>query len=452
MSPALREAPKIRTTGLKAHRSLMAFRHRRARSLAWLKLVVSVAVLSIALTGGSGRSRAQGQPEQNIPDNYCAVCHSDTQVEFHDSSHAREGLHCTDCHGGDPKSPTVQGAHSLGFRRSLSRAQVVELCSSCHSDPVKMKRYGLPIDQHALYLTSVHGRMFLNGDSNVAVCTDCHTAHKVLSPSDPKSPVFRQNIPNTCARCHENASLMKPYNVPSNVINDYRESVHGKALLQQHSNRAPECTSCHGTHGAAPPGAGDVTTVCGQCHTKTRDAFRNSVHATAMAENGKRECASCHGNHRIERASHQMWTTACNACHEPNSPEAERGSKIQALLTQAEAELDHARSSVEQARRIPLDVSDYEARLNDSLTYLVEARPVSHNLVVDDVEDLARRSRSIALEVQSDIHAKLIVFRGRIVILIAVWFYIMITIGVIVRYRGWLEKRRGATARASESA
>ena len=143
-----------------------------------------------------------------------------------------------------------------------------------------------------------------------------------------------------------------------------------------------------------------------------------------------------------------MWTTACTNCHDENSPQVERGKKIQALLTQAEAEVDKARASVEEARRVPLDVGDYEARLSDSVTYLVEARPISHDLNVDDVEDLTRRSRSIALEVQSDIHEKLSVFRGRFVVLIAVWFYILITIGVIVRYRRKVERARESVGNA----
>jgi predicted CXXCH cytochrome family protein len=443
--------PGAATTGRKLQRrpvsrAFRLFKHRRGSWGACLKIAALLGFVGIAMMGRPQPAIGQGQQSPGLPESYCAVCHSDTQVEFHDSSHSREGLTCVDCHGGDPKSPTVQGAHSAGFRRTFTGAQVVELCSSCHSDPARMKPYGLPIDQHALYLTSVHGRKFLQGDRNVAVCTDCHGAHKVLSPSNPKSPVFRQNIPNTCARCHENASLMKAYNVSPNIVGEYRESVHGKALLQQHSARAPDCTSCHGTHGAAPPGAGNVATLCGQCHTKTRDAFRNSAHAATMAANGKDECSSCHGNHRIERAGHQLWSTSCTACHDADSPQAERGRKIQALLTQAEGEIDKARASVEEARRVPFDVGDYEARLADSVTYLVEARPVSHDLAVEDVEELARRSRSIALEVQSDIHEKVSVFRGRVFVLIAVWFYILVTVGVVVRYRRRLEGRQNKGA------
>jgi hypothetical protein len=139
-----------------------------------------------------------------------------------------------------------------------------------------------------------------------------------------------------------------------------------------------------------------------------------------------------------------LWSTACSSCHQSNTQPLERGQKIQALFVQAEAELEKAKQTVEEARRIPLDVSDYEARLSDSLTYLVEARPASHNLMLEETEDLTRRSRSISLEVQSDIHEKLGVFRGRLIVLAFVWFYILISVAVLIKYRRELEKRKSA--------
>jgi hypothetical protein len=375
-------------------------------------------------------------------DNFCIVCHSDKQVEFQDSAHLREGIKCSDCHGGDPKAQTVAGAHVNNFRRSFDRKQAVELCASCHSDQAKMKPYGIPTDQFALYRTSVHGQRWMEGDTRVAVCSDCHGSHRVLASDDPKSPVFRENITATCGRCHANPDLMKPYNLSAAIVDDYRQSVHGQALLERHNRQAPECTRCHGTHGAAPPGIGDVGKVCGQCHTKTLESFRLGPHKTLMAAGKQTECASCHSNHRVEHASHQLWSTSCTSCHQSATPEAERGSKIQALFLQTEGEMEKALTIIEDAKRIPLDVSDYEARLSDARTYLVEARPVSHKFSVDDVEDLTRRARSIALEIQSDVHQKMGVFRGRTIVLLLVLFYILISIGVIVRYRRTLEARK----------
>jgi hypothetical protein len=400
-------------------------------------------LVMLFLGAAMGTATAQGPFSNRVsPDNFCTVCHSDKQVELQGSAHAREGIKCADCHGGDQKAQTVAGAHSNNFKRSFDRKQVVELCASCHSDQAKMKPYGIPTDQFALYRTSVHGQKWMQGDARVAVCSDCHGAHRVLSADDPKSPVYHENIPQTCGKCHSNAEMMTPYGLETNIVDEYKASVHGTGLLERHNRQAPECTRCHGTHGAAPPGIGDVAKVCGQCHTKTLDSFRRSPHTTVMAAGKQSECASCHSNHRIERASHQMWGTSCTSCHESGSPEADRGNKIQALFLQAESELEKARAAIDGAKRIPLDVSDYETRLSDARTYLVEARPVSHNFSVDDVEDLTRRARSIALEVESDVHQKMGVFRGRTIVLILVLFYILISIGVVTGYRRRLEARR----------
>ncbi len=423
----------------------MKFFHKQIEKTKRVALFVCLIVFS-ALLISSESTHGQSPQTGSTTDNFCAVCHSDTHVEFQESAHLREGVACADCHGGDPVSQTIAGAHSKNFRALSDRKQIVEVCSTCHSDPQKMKPYGIPIDQHALYLTSVHGKKFMQGDMRVAVCSDCHGAHRVLATADPRSPVYRENIPQTCGRCHENAELMKAYNRSSGVVSDYCQSAHGQGLLERHNRQSPDCTRCHGTHGAAPPGTGNVAKVCGQCHTKTLEAFRHSPHAEAMATGHQGECASCHSNHRIERAGHQMWASACSSCHEQNAAATDRGNKIQALFMQAEAEQQKARSLIEEARRIPLAVGDYEARLSDSLTYLFEARPLSHNLSLEDMEDLTRRARSIALEVQSDIHEKMSVFRGRFIVLSVVWFYILISIAAAVRFRRTLEKKRAKPA------
>ena len=141
-----------------------------------------------------------------------------------------------------------------------------------------------------------------------------------------------------------------------------------------------------------------------------------------------------------------MWSSSCSKCHDGGSTAAEQGKKIQELFLQAEDELEKAKLSIEEAKRVPLEVSDYEARLSDALTYLVEARPLSHNVSTEDVEGMTRRSRSIALEVQSDISDKMNVFRGRFIVLSFVWFYIIISIAAIVRVRRFLERRKAGEA------
>ena len=88
---------------------------------------------------------------------------------------------------------------------------------------------------------------------------------------------------------------MASYGLPADVVEEYESSVHAEALHQRGDPQAPDCSRCHGNHGAAPPGTGDVSKVCGQCHRHTRDAFRLGPHRAVVAAGGQRECAACHG-------------------------------------------------------------------------------------------------------------------------------------------------------------
>ena len=52
------------------------------------------------------------------------------------------------------------------------------------------------------YEQSVHGKAVAGGSEKAAVCTDCHGEHDILGAGDPKSPVFKFNVPATCGKCH----------------------------------------------------------------------------------------------------------------------------------------------------------------------------------------------------------------------------------------------------------
>ena len=374
-------------------------------------------------------------PLMAVPQNFCKVCHSEVEVKFRESAHYQEDLACTSCHGGDPSVSEMDPAHSKDFRGAPSRQEIPAFCAECHSDPERMRSYGIPFDQHALYLTSGHGRKFVEGDTQVAICTDCHGSHRILAKDHPENPTHHQQISATCGHCHTDAEMMAPYALPTDIIDQYEASVHAEALHQRGDPQAPECTRCHGSHGAAPPGVGNVSKVCGQCHTLTRDAFRLSPHQDIMATSGQGDCAACHGNHRVLSPGSELWTSACISCHDAGSEAIRTGEKIQAVFTQAKEDVEKASLAIVQAREIPLDVTDYEARLSIAATYLVEARPLSHSLDVADIEEITRKSRAIAREVQGEIHEKILVFGGRKFIVIFVWLYILITIVAIQYYK-----------------
>jgi len=136
----------------------------------------------------------------------------------------------------------------------------------------------LPVDQLEKYRTSVHwnaqcerrckdsGVRKLSWKPRYTNCKGCEI----------KSVCFK--LPGTCATCHSNVEYMKPYKIPTDQYEKYAKSVHGIALLQKHDQGAPACNSCHGNHGAMPPGVESISKVCGTCHALNADLFSSSPH------------------------------------------------------------------------------------------------------------------------------------------------------------------------------
>src|SRR5690242_8139173 len=208
--------------------------------------------------------------------NSCLDCHSAldaplqvTPERFSQDIHAQKGLTCASCHGGDPtKSDMDAMSKAAGFKGKPSRKDIPALCGKCHSDGAFMRQYNpsLRTDQFSQYQTSVHGKLLAKGDTKVAVCIDCHGVHDLRPASDTRSTVHPLNVAQTCSRCHADAAYMKGYSIPTDQFAGYSASVHHEALAVRGDLSAPTCTTCHGNHGAAPPGVGTVQNVCATCH------------------------------------------------------------------------------------------------------------------------------------------------------------------------------------------
>lgn len=365
-------------------------------------------VIALLLLGGRG---GVGQEQ-----NWCIVCHSEVKVEYQESIHAAFAVTCVSCHGGDPLTLDVEKAHAVEafFRGTPQRSEIPDLCASCHSDPLKMKPYGLRTDQLAEYQTSQHGKLLAQGDVRVAVCTDCHTAHRILPAWEPRSSTHPESISKTCARCH--------------VQRDH--GVHGAALAQGNT-KAPTCATCHGAHGAAPPGVEDVSRVCGTCHIAERTYFEASPHKKAMDEQRLSECVSCHGSHAIEPAGRDLFDKVCVRCHSSGSHAQLVGQKIKTLLAAADESLQEAIQILQQAQRKALDISAYQPRLIEARSYFLQALPAQHSLDLSYIEEMTRRARSIADDVRSGLYA----LQGGVAIrflgLTFVWIFLLLLVGVI---------------------
>ena len=83
---------------------------------------------------------------------------------------------------------------------------------------------------------------------------------------------------------------MKEYDIPTNQYEEFTKSVHGVDLLEKHDLSAPACNSCHGNHGAIPPGVESISEVCGTCHALNAELFQASPHKKAFDEHNYPEC------------------------------------------------------------------------------------------------------------------------------------------------------------------
>ena len=362
----------------------------------------------------------------------CGTCHPKERVAFAESIHQQESIGCSDCHGGDPSSRSVEAAHRGDFHSLSERLEVPKRCASCHSDLDRMRAYNLPVDQYSIYQTSQHGRALARGETRAAICTDCHGGHDIRRSRDPSSSVYTKNIPETCSRCHGDAELMQEFDLDPSVVTDYRSSIHGRMLLDEGSIAAPNCTSCHGVHGATPPGVGDIDKVCGACHEQTRRAFLAGPHFQGMKAAGVPECASCHSNHAIRQYGIERVESLCAECHGEGSDQAVLGHKIYALIESAiEAA---AEQLVHQADQAALEVEDPLSRVEEAKTYLTEALPAVHTVSLESVEQLTRRAQSIAEEVEHELYSRLD-RRVAKVGLVLFWFYLLMTLAILIIFK-----------------
>ncbi len=358
--------------------------------------------------------------------NTCFDCHStlggkhaDITAQWQRSIHAERGVLCADCHGGDPSANTVDAAMSpdAGYIGVPAKADIPAMCAGCHANVVQMRQYDLPTDQYAKYKESVHGIRLAEGDPNVATCFDCHGGHQILKANDPASTVYPANVPGTCASCHADQQLMAPYGIPTNQFDLYRQSVHGQALLDRQDFRAPSCATCHGTHGAAPPGFAEVANVCGSCHTATQDYYLKSAHASG--DDGAPKCVTCHGRYDVSKPGEALYLGAeprhCGACHAPDSVPGQVAQSLYDAIAAAAQAYDEAEAVVESARRVGMLVAPLEGRLREANTDLITARAAQHTLDVATVRERADEAYAIADETKASAEAAIAesIFRRR---------------------------------------
>jgi cytochrome b subunit of formate dehydrogenase len=228
---------------------------------------------------------------------------------FNKSVHAK--LECVDCH---------VGVKDLVHESKLPPPN----CVTCHEAKPGHEKAAKE------YATSIHGVSHTLGASGAASCWDCHGSHEIVSVKNSDSPVFKLNLPNTCANCHTNAGLTKEYEIKyPEAASQYLDSIHGRALLKMGLIVAPSCNDCHGVHDIkrgvdrdSPINHANVAKTCGKCHVKVEEIYNKSVHGQLLMKGDKQGpvCTDCHTAHGVETPKNghfkMMSDKRCGKCHE----------------------------------------------------------------------------------------------------------------------------------------
>ncbi|HSF81746.1 MAG TPA: ammonia-forming cytochrome c nitrite reductase subunit c552 [Anaerolineales bacterium] len=328
----------------------MKVTHRQYKQLLlWVAgILIVVALITISQTTLAG-SQMQVEPVAtpttsllSIDDDTCLSCHGQPGLtlpledgnvlelyvnpeDYNKSIHGKLGYACVQCHRAVGEYP--HPAYSASDLRDAS-LDLYQACKGCHEQ------------QYELAQDSVHARALAEGQTEAAICTDCHTAHAVRQLEDPNTGQLLADahvwIPQTCAKCH------------SAIYEKYKETVHGSALLGSGNPDVPTCIDCHGVHNIEDP---TQTTfrlqspqICAKCHTDeermakyglSTDVLNTYVadfHGTTVtlfekispdAETNKPVCYDCHGIHDIkatddpEKGLHvkENLLSRCQVCH-----------------------------------------------------------------------------------------------------------------------------------------
>ena len=307
-----------------------------ATTAGYNKMIIRLTYLLICLgiSGHFGKTIgvAQEAPEAEvaaeeletpIPSSDCLDCHSDADLTmtgadgkefsiFVDAEPLDNSVHgglldCVDCHVDLTREHPDDEVP----------AQPVN-CAECHETAAEE------------YTGSIHGVSQQMGASAAATCADCHGSHDMLPVTDVRSPVFKLNLPVTCAKCHSNQEIVDEYRIHDGAAPaHYLDSIHGQALLKLGLIVAPSCNDCHGVHDIkrsvdrdSPIHHLNIARTCGKCHVKVEEIYDQSVHGRlTLAGDGRGPvCTDCHSAHEIEPPVNGHFKAAsdrrCGQCHQ----------------------------------------------------------------------------------------------------------------------------------------
>jgi cytochrome b subunit of formate dehydrogenase len=150
----------------------------------------------------------------------CTSCHTAHSVLPHDSTTSSVNRHnlpqtCGRCHEGIAKQ-FARSVHSELVTKTDQKLPVCEDCHSAHTigrtdaEGFKLKIMGQCGTCHKditeSYFETYHGKVSRLGYTKTAQCYDCHGSHDILRVDDVRSKLSRQNVVQTCQKCHAGAN------------------------------------------------------------------------------------------------------------------------------------------------------------------------------------------------------------------------------------------------------
>jgi len=257
-----------------------------------------------------------------LSDRSCLKCHDKPDIhkisngekislqvkkeDLSDSKH--ENIPCVKCHA--DVNPNIA--------RPCQTAGLVD-CSNCHAKVSEE------------YFTSGHGQHYLQGNTEVPYCIDCHGYHKVKSHLDETSQTFRSAIPSLCGECHKKDSQVPLIAELSevNAFSDYSTSVHGRGLTEKGLLPSAICIDCHNSHmilqhkdERSSVNKENIPATCSNCHRGIFKKFIKSIHFS-IDDDDKQvlpTCSDCHSSHTISPVEQDRFvyevTQQCGSCHE----------------------------------------------------------------------------------------------------------------------------------------
>lgn len=127
----------------------------------------------------------------NIPAT-CGSCHAGVEKAYF------EGVHGKDLLAGNTKVPVCSNCHTAHRISEVQTAawqvRTVGTCGGCHKERLRT------------YRDTFHGQVTALGFSETARCWSCHSPHRILPASDPRSTVAPANLQATCGKCHPGAT------------------------------------------------------------------------------------------------------------------------------------------------------------------------------------------------------------------------------------------------------